>query len=90
MDYGLVEFSANIVMFVPFGVFWFLLAAKGWRWIGPAAGIILSVSIEVAQFLFLPQRFASPYDVLANGLGALLGTVLAWIGLRAHKRTQRK
>ncbi|MBG6185010.1 glycopeptide antibiotics resistance protein [Arthrobacter sp. CAN_A214] len=78
IDYGLVEFTANIAMFVPFGLFWFILASRGWRWLGPLMGLGLSMLIELTQLVLLPQRFATPYDVIANGLGALVGTVVAW------------
>ncbi|WP_368783604.1 VanZ family protein [Arthrobacter sp. B1805] len=86
MTYGAVEFLANVVMFVPFGVFWFILAPRGWRWAGPLAGMGLSASIEVAQLLLLPQRVASPYDVLANTLGALAGCTLGWVMLLPERR----
>jgi VanZ family protein len=84
VSYGMVEFVANVVMFVPFGLFWFLLAPRGWRWAGALVGIGLSVLIEVTQLLLLPQRFATPYDVLANTLGTFMGTVAAWFLLRAN------
>ncbi|WP_165802581.1 VanZ family protein [Arthrobacter sp. Bz4] len=90
IDYGLVEFTANIVMFVPFGVFWFILAPRNLRWLGPALGVSLSVLIELSQLIFLPLRFATPYDVVANGLGACLGTALAWAALHARERTRQR
>jgi VanZ family protein len=85
-DYSFVEFTANIVMFVPLGLFFFLLAPRGWRWLGPVVGLILSSAIELTQLVVLPQRFASPYDVLANTTGALVGTIIAWLMLRSRRR----
>ncbi|MHA7272349.1 VanZ family protein [Arthrobacter sp. TMT4-20] len=90
IDYGLVEFTANIVMFVPFGILWFVLSPPAWRWIGPAVGVGLSILIELSQLFLLPLRFASPYDVLANGLGAWAGALLAWAGLSAHASARRQ
>ncbi|WP_049830454.1 VanZ family protein [Arthrobacter sp. RIT-PI-e] len=86
VDYDFVEFSANIVMFVPFGVFFVLLAPRGWRWLAPAVGFFLSTLIELTQLVFLPQRVASLYDVLANTTGALIGTGIAWLLLAARRR----
>lgn len=85
-DYSFVEFTANIVMFVPFGLFFFLLAPRVWRWLGPLVGLILSSLIELTQLVVLPQRVASPYDIFANTSGALVGTVIAWLMLRVRRR----
>lgn len=85
-DYGVVEFLANVIMFVPLGLFFFLLAPRGWRWLGPILGLGLSVLIEACQLAALPQRVASPFDVLANVLGTLVGTFAAWIMLRVLRR----
>ena len=86
LDYTFVEFSANIVMFAPLGVFFVLLAPRGWRWLAPMVGFFLSTLIELMQLLFLPQRVASLYDVLANTTGALVGTGIAWLLLMARRR----
>jgi VanZ family protein len=90
VDYAFVEFTANIVMFVPLGLFWFILAPRGWRWLGPLVGLGVSVLIELTQLVLLPQRFATPYDVLANGLGTLVGTILAWAALWLTGSTRRQ
>jgi glycopeptide antibiotics resistance protein len=89
VDYGFVEFGANIVMFIPLGLFWFILAPRGWRWVGPLVGLGLSALIELIQHLLLPQRFATPQDVLANGLGTLAGTVIAWVALWLREGLRR-
>ncbi len=86
LDYSFVEFSANIAMFVPLGLFFFILAPRGWRWLGPLVCLGLSSTIELTQLAVLPQRVASPYDVVANTSGALVGTVIAWGMLRARRR----
>lgn len=77
VSYNVVEFTSNILMFVPLGVFWFVLAPRRWRWWAPGAGFALSAIIEITQLALLPQRFATPYDVLANTLGASTGAVAA-------------
>jgi VanZ family protein len=86
VTYTAVEFASNVLMFVPFGLFWFILAPRGWRWVGPLAGMTLSVAIEVTQLVLLPQRVSTPWDVLANALGALAGTVLGWLLLRLRRQ----
>ncbi|MHA7282222.1 VanZ family protein [Arthrobacter sp. TMS2-4] len=78
-SYGMVESLANVLMFVPFGLFWFFLAPRGWRWAGPLAGLVLSILIELTQLLLLPQRFATPWDMFANTLGAACGALAAWV-----------
>ncbi|WP_167133909.1 VanZ family protein [Arthrobacter sedimenti] len=89
ITYNVVEFTSNVLMFVPLGLFWFILAPHRWRWWGPVAGFALSALIEVTQLVLLPQRFATPYDVLANTTGAMTGTVLAWLLLRSQRNSSR-
>ncbi|MHA7191231.1 VanZ family protein [Arthrobacter sp. MDT2-16] len=89
VTYGVLEFAANILMFVPLGLFWFLLTPPRLRWWAPAVGFALSTLIEATQFLLIPQRFATPYDVVANTLGTLVGAVAAWIllAVQCHRRS---
>ena len=89
-DYSFVEFTANIVMFVPLGLFFFILAPRGWRWLGPLVGLGLSAAIEFTQLVVLPQRVATPYDVVANASGALVGTLVAWVLLHRRGRRRRR
>lgn len=86
LDYRFVETVANVIMFVPLGLFFFILAPRGWRWLGPVVGLGLSAGIEFTQLMALPERVASPYDVAANTAGSGVGTLLAWIMLRVRGR----
>ncbi len=72
-----VEFVANIVLFVPFGVFVRLLKPTLWNW-WPLAllAAVSSGTIEVVQLL-VPGRVTALSDVVANTLGALAGLVIA-------------
>ncbi|MHA7281102.1 VanZ family protein [Arthrobacter sp. MDT2-2] len=90
ITYNVVEFTSNVLMFVPFGLFWFILAPHRWRWWGVTAGCALSALIEVTQLVLLPQRFATPYDVLANTLGALAGAALGWAHLQLRERPRAR
>ena len=71
-----VEFAANIVMFVPFGVLAALLRPHlGW-WLLVGTGTSISVAIELAQLFLLPSRVADLRDVVSNTLGTAIGVLL--------------
>lgn len=77
-SYIVLEFTANIALFVPFG----MLAMTAFRmrvWSTTAAGLATSLLIEGVQ-LFLPTRYSTVSDLIANTAGALIGAlvVAAW------------
>lgn len=80
--YNVLEFVANIALFVPFGI----LLALAWPrlkvWHMAALGLLTSGMIEFVQ-IFLPTRFSTISDLIANTAGALLGClivrVLVWL-----------
>ncbi|TXK17433.1 VanZ family protein [Homoserinibacter sp. GY 40078] len=85
--YAILEFAANIAMFVPFGIL--AMTAYSMRvWSATLAGLATSALIEAVQ-LALPERFATLQDVVANTSGALIGAlvVATWRSRRA--RSQR-
>jgi VanZ family protein len=79
--YTFFDLLVNVVAYVPLG-FLFALAALpllASRWAALAAilaGTALSLGVEVAQG-FIPERVSSNLDLLSNGLGAMLGALLA-------------
>jgi hypothetical protein len=77
MDYNALEFTANIILFLPVGLFAVILAGARRWWVGILGGLAASAAIETGQLLFLPARFATLNDVIANTAGAILGTLLA-------------
>lgn len=80
-----IEFTANIVMFVPFG---FFLALSLPRWMWPWAivlGLAFTLLIEFLQAAFLPERFPTVSDLVANTAGALLGGALTLLGRRGRR-----
>ncbi|MFT2816891.1 VanZ family protein [Leifsonia sp. A12D58] len=80
--YNKLEFSANIVMFVPLGfLITLLLPTKVW-WLALIICPALSGAIELTQGALLSERFASWGDVLSNSIGAVIGILIAVI-LRA-------
>ncbi len=70
--YTLFEFTANIALFVPFG----LLVAAGWprtnAWWIILLGFAASAAIELVQTM-LPSRYPTLSDVIANTLGTIIG-----------------
>lgn len=84
VDYRLIEASANVAMFIPFGV----LAAMAlpnrawWQLIG--VGLMASICMELGQLLFISARFASPVDVVTNTVGASLGIIGARLLARSN------
>lgn len=76
-DYRWVEFSANILMFVPLGFFVSLVMPTRFLWVSLPVVPGFSVLLETLQFLALPARFATVNDVLANTLGGWIGVAAA-------------
>ncbi|MEX2375108.1 MAG: VanZ family protein [Dehalococcoidia bacterium] len=71
-DRGGADLVLNVVLYMPLG----LLAAQRigvWRTL--LLGVLLSMGVELIQ-LFLPGRFSTLGDVVANGSGALAGAFL--------------
>lgn len=80
--YTAFEFLANIALFIPFGI----LLAVGWKrlktWQLALLGLATSALIEGVQ-LFLPTRFSTVSDLIANTAGAVIGClairVIGWL-----------
>lgn len=74
--YERIEFLANVVIFMPFG----LLLVATLRRRGTLALLIavgVSVGMEAGQAMFLLERTPSLLDVVANTAGAAIGIVIA-------------
>lgn len=77
----LADVAVNVAAYIPLG---FLLSIGCGVRFGPARGALaaalaaagVSLAMELVQ-MFLPARIASSVDLLANGLGALLGAMAA-------------
>jgi len=74
--YRLIEFSANIVLFIPAGVLAMLIVPRLRWWQAAVLGLAASTLIEVLQQVLRPARFATFEDVAANTIGATVGAVI--------------
>jgi VanZ like protein len=75
----------NVVLFVPLGVLLVVVLRWAWWW-ATCAGALASAVVEVVQGLWL-DRLGDWRDVVANGLGALVGAVAASVlSPRARRR----
>lgn len=85
LTYARVEFGANMLLFVPFGmlVAW-LLPVR--RYLAIGLGLVVSAGIEFVQWAALPARTPSIYDVLANTIGATAGFLLTLLVDASAKR----
>lgn len=77
-DYSLIESGANVLLFIPFGILVAAFLPLRRAWLALPIGILASTSIELGQELFRPERVATPRDVLANALGAAIGTAIVY------------
>jgi VanZ like family len=74
LTYARIEFSANILLFVPLGVL-LMLILRGRYLILPIA-FVVTVAIECSQALLLDKRTPSVLDIIANIAGACIGIVI--------------
>ncbi len=89
ITFDLLEFSANVALFIPFGVFFVLLLGRGRWWLAILLGVTTTVVIEFAQ-LVIPNRVSDARDLLANSIGAVVGTLLALVLTAAKARRLRQ
>lgn len=85
--YSKFEFTANIAMFFPLGFFLALALPRRVWWVALTLIPLFSGTIELLQAMFLAERFASVFDVIANTLGGYLGAAVA-LAVRALVRAR--
>ena len=83
------EFVANVLLFLPFGMFFVLLFGRGRWWLAILLGVAMTVGIEFAQ-QFIPNRVSDPRDILSNSIGTVVGTVLALLLTASKARRLRR
>ena len=84
--YDLIEFTANIALFVPLGVLLLVWWRRGGWLHATVVAFATSLTIEVLQQLLRPERYASASDVVANTLGGAVGGLLVVAGRRLSRR----
>ena len=85
LTYGVIEFSSNVVLFVPLGVLLTLLLPRGSLFV-PLLALLVTAAIESVQGLLLAARTPSPLDILANTAGAVLGWAIVLAAQRVRRR----
>ena len=78
IDDNQLEFLANIALFVPVGMFLLLLAGTRLWWVALTASFAMTTFIEIAQGS-IPGRVPDERDLMANGLGAVIGVLVALV-----------
>lgn len=89
ITYDRVEFAANVLMFLPIGLFFLLLLGRRQWWIAMLLGFGLTLVIELAQNS-IADRVSDPRDVLANTIGALIGVIAALVITGPAARRQKR
>ncbi|MDO7881673.1 VanZ family protein [Salinibacterium soli] len=88
LTFSRLEFAANIALFVPLGLFFVLLLGRRQWWLAIFLGVVATVAIELAQ-RGIAGRVSDPRDLVANSIGAILGTLLALLLTAAGARRAR-
>ncbi|MET1017782.1 MAG: VanZ family protein [Leifsonia flava] len=81
ITYDVIESGANVLLFVPAGLLLVILMGVHWWWLSILGGMAASIVIELGQYLFLDERFATSDDVYANTIGTVIGTVIGVVAL---------
>ena len=74
LTYERIEFSANILLFVPLGVLLMLILRR--RYLILPIALVVTAGIESAQALLLDRRTPSMTDIIANTTGACIGMLI--------------
>lgn len=73
LQYDQLEQLANVLLYVPLGIFLVILWPKAKLWMLCLIPLAVSGLAEISQILFLPDRYATVNDVFFNTLGGVLG-----------------
>jgi glycopeptide antibiotics resistance protein len=84
--YFVIEFWANVALYVPLGLLALLISTRIRWWHVVALAFAASTSFEVLQAGLRPARTAALSDVVANTLGAAIGAAI-FVSVRSvHRR----
>lgn len=90
LQYNQLESLANILLYIPLGVFVYLFLTRLKLWILLIIPTLLSLTVELIQRLALPERYSTFDDVLHNGLGGLIGVLISVSMNRLKKRKSKE
>lgn len=83
---AIIEFGANVALFVPMGLLFVVIAGKR-RWFAVfLLGAIVAMWVQLAEVVWLTRPSSTVPILFAHILGVALGTAIALIGLSAGKR----
>lgn len=88
LTYQRLEFGANVLLFVPFGLLLGVMLRRVPHLVVPL-GFLASLLIESVQAVALDGRTPAVYDLVANTAGACAGVVLATLWMRGHGGAER-
>ncbi|WP_160320857.1 VanZ family protein [Arthrobacter alpinus] len=86
IGYRKIEFAANILLFIPFGIILTLRLHRRLWWLSVVITAAVSGAVELAQGIFLPERVPAWSDIVANSSGALFGALLVLFAWSLHRR----
>ncbi len=86
LTYDLIEFSANVLLFVPLGALLALVIPRRRMLVLPVA-LVSTIIIETGQALLLSARTPSLRDIVANFSGAAVGLLIVWLLERRRAKT---
>lgn len=89
ITYQRVEFTANVFMFIPVGMFFLLLFGRRLWFVALLFGVALTCAIETIQ-RFLPDRVSDISDILANSAGTFIGVVFVLVVTASKARQLRR
>ncbi|WP_243227382.1 VanZ family protein [Microbacterium sp. CIAB417] len=85
ITFDLLEFTANVALFVPAGVLGALWLGGRW-WLAVPIGLAISAAIETTQHLAIAGRVADVRDLVSNTAGTALGA----LAIAAMRRIRRR
>ncbi|MGN6126305.1 MAG: VanZ family protein [Humibacter sp.] len=88
VTYDGVEFTANIMMFLPIGLFFLLLFGRGRWWLAIGIPFLMTLGIETAQ-IWIPGRVSDIRDVISNTTGAIIGVLIGLMITAPRARRDR-
>lgn len=81
-----LEVIANVLIFIPIGIFGAMLLPRRMWWVAVLAGAALSAVAELFQAVMLSSRVGSLRDVVLNVGGTLLGAFGTWVVRKVASR----